>query len=237
MSENVERTQTYASPAIIARRRRILEETRKVIAEKGVANLSMNEIGVRAGVVKRTLYNAFQTRERMIAAAIQEYFDEYISKIPYTSTPGSLMHNVERMVSVVQRNRKIRNYIRAIMSLYFSQEADGDIWEAMHEMATKSNLKWFLLLSSKRQLQPWVNPSQLADDVVRLEYSTINAWAQGRLSDEEIIPRLLQSYLTLVAGATRGVARREIEELLQEIKEEGIARLLKSKSKPATENA
>ena len=69
--ESGDRPQTYSSPAIMERRRRILEETRKIIAEKGIAALSMNEIGQRAGVAKRTLYNAFQTRERMIASAIK----------------------------------------------------------------------------------------------------------------------------------------------------------------------
>lgn len=235
MGEVFDRAQTYSSPAIIERRKRILDETRKVIAEKGVANLSMNEIGLRAGVVKRTLYNAFQTRERMIAAAIQEYFDEYISRIPYNNPSGTLMHNVERMVFVVKRNRKIRNYISAILSLYFSQEVNGDIWNAMHGMATRSNLKWFNVLSSKRQLQPWMNAEKLADDVVRLEYSTINGWAQGLISDDEIIPRLLQSYLTLVAGATRGAARREIEGLLQKIKVEGIEWLMVSNNKAKIE--
>ena len=72
LKENGDRPQTYSSPAIIERRRRILEETRKVIAEQGIAALSMNEIGQRAGVAKRTLYNAFQTRERIHEARMQE---------------------------------------------------------------------------------------------------------------------------------------------------------------------
>lgn len=231
LNEASERPQTYSSPAIRARRSRILEETRKVIAEQGIAALSMNEIGKRAGVAKRTLYNAFQTRERMIAIAIQEYFDEFVTRIPYSSTPGTLMHNVERMVSVIQRNRQIRNYIRAIMALYFSPEADSDIWMAMHEMATRSNLEWMRTLQAKRQLQPWIDTKQLADDAVRFEYATINEWAQGRLSDDDIIPHLLRGYLTFVAGATRGAARTEIEGLLREIDTKGVQRLTEAKPK------
>lgn len=226
-----ERAQTYSSPAIRARRSRILEETRKAIAEEGIAALSMNEVGKRAGVAKRTLYNAFQTRERMIAIAIQEYFDEFVKRISYTNPVGTLMHNVERMVTVVNRNRQIRNYIRAIMALYFSPEADTDIWQAMHSMATRSNLEWTRMLQLKRQLQPWADAERLADDVVRLEYATINAWAQGRIGDDEIVPHLLQSYLTFVAGATRGAARREIEDLLREVMEHGAKRLIASKFK------
>jgi AcrR family transcriptional regulator len=220
-----ERPQTYSSPAIVARRQRILEETRKVIAEQGISALSMNEIGQRAGVAKRTLYNAFQTRERMIAAAIQEYFEEYVARISFTSPPGTMMNNLERMIFVVQRNRQMRNYIRAIMALYFSPEVDSDIWLTMHAMATRPNMEWLRTLHGKKQLQPWVNLEKLVNDAVRFEYATVNDWALGRIADDDVVVRLISSYLSFLVGATRGAARKEIEDLLRRIDADGIAAL------------
>lgn len=220
-----ERPQTYSSPAIIERRKRILDETRKVIAEQGITALSMNEIGQRAGVAKRTLYNAFQTRERMIASAIQEYFDDYVSRIAFTSPPGTMQHNLERMISVVQRNRKIRNYIKAIMALYFSSDVDDDIWTAMHSPAIHHNRQWIEVLDAKKQLQPWVQVDRLVDDLVRFEYATINDWAQGRIPDDEVIVRLVSSYLTCLVGALKGAARKEVETLIKDIAERGLEAL------------
>jgi len=222
LKENGDRPQTYSSPAIIERRRRILEETRKVIAEQGIAALSMNEIGQRAGVAKRTLYNAFQTRERMIATAIQEYFDEYVSRIVYSSPPGTMQHNLERMISVVQRNRKIRNYIKAIMALYFSSDVDRDIWTAMHSPAIHHNKQWIEALDATKQLQPWVQVDKLVDDLVRFEYATINDWAQGRIPDDEVIVRLVSSYLSCLLGSLKGAARKEVEALIKDIAERGM---------------
>lgn len=224
-NESNERPQTYASPAIIERRRRILEETRQVIAENGITALNMNDIGRRAGVAKRTLYNAFQTRERMIAAAIQEYFEEYVSRITFTQPSGTLQHNLERMISVVQRNRRIPNYIRAIMALYFSPEVDEDIWLAMHSIATRQNRAWIENLAAGKQLQAWVEVDTLVDDLVRLEYAMINDWARGRIPDDAIIVRLITSYLTLILGAVRGAARKEVEAMLKDIAERGVEAL------------
>jgi len=218
-------SQTYSSPAILERRRRILHETRNVIAEQGIAALSMNEIGQRAKVAKRTLYNAFQTRERMIGTAIQEYFDEYVSRISFAHPPGTMMHNLERMISVVQRNRKIPNYIRAIMALYFSSEVDPDIWMALHTPATKHNKEWIEELDARKQLQPWIKVDTLVDDLVRFEYATINEWAQERIADDEIIVRLISSYLTFILGAIRGSARKEVEALLKDLAARGIEAL------------
>ncbi|WP_202842544.1 TetR/AcrR family transcriptional regulator [Luteimonas saliphila] len=212
----------YSSPAIHARRRRILDETRKLIAERGLSGFSMDEICRRADVAKRTLYNAFQTKERMIAIAIHEYFDRYVSKIPYSAPSGSLQGTTERLVFVLQRNRQIRNYITAIMSVYFSPDADPAIWETMHSMAVKSNQEWIQSLKGKRQLQPWIDPDQLADDVVRIEYAIIFDWCRGHISDDEIVLHLLTGHLTCMAGATRGAARRQIEEKLLEFHTSGI---------------
>jgi len=213
---------TYASPAIHDRRRRILEETRKMIAERGLAGFSMDEIGKRAGVAKRTLYNAYQTKERMIAIAIHEYFERYLTHIPYTGPVGSLQRNVERMVFVVNRNRQLRNYISALMSIYFSVEADSDIWTTMHSMAVESNLQWINSMKAKRQLQPWVDPQQLADDVVRLEYSIINDWSRGNIDDDDVVLHVVSACLTLACGAARGAARKQIEDMLQELHTTGI---------------
>lgn len=233
LKEAAERSQIYASPAILARRKRILRETRLLIAEKGIAELNMNEVGQRAGVAKRTLYNAFETRERMIATAIHDYFNAYLERITFNSPPGTMHHNLERMISVIQRNRQIRNYIKAIMAIYFSPESDHDIWLAMHSMATRPNLEWLDTLRRKRQLRPWINVESLADDAVRLEYATINDWALGRIPDDEIAVRLITTYLTFILGATRGTAHKEIETMLGEIDRRGIDALAVTPPGPA----
>lgn len=220
-----DRPQTYSSPAIIERRKRILEETRQVIAEQGVAALSMNEIGQRAGVAKRTLYNAFQTRERMVASAIQEYFDEYVGEIAYSSAPGTMLHNLERMISVVQCSSKVRNYIKAIMALYFSSDVDHDIWTAMHSPAIHHHRQWIEVLEAKKQLQPWVVVDKLVDDLVRFGYATINDWAQGRIPDDEVVGRLASSYLSCLLGSLKGNARKEVEALIKDIAERGTEAL------------
>lgn len=233
MSDKGDKSLTYSSPAILDRRRRILEETRSLIAEQGIGDFSMHELCKRAGVAKRTLYNAFQTRERLIGVAIQEYFTDYLTRINYRSPAGTLQRNVERIVAVIRRNRKIRNYIRAIMAIYFSAEVNPDLWQTMHRMGTGPNLELIGRLQARRQLQPWVDPQQLADDIVRYEYATINEWARGQIDDEEIIPRLVLSYLTFMAGATRGSARTEVMAMIAKLVDEGIDSLIEPAPAPA----
>ena len=110
----------YASPSILARRNRILTETRKMIAEVGLARLAMDDVARRANVAKRTLYNAFQSKEHLVATAISRYFEAYESKIKYTNDDATTLDwMVERLIIVARRNLTIRNYTRALMDSAF----------------------------------------------------------------------------------------------------------------------
>jgi AcrR family transcriptional regulator len=205
----------YLSPAIIARRKRILEETRKMIAERGLAGFNMDDLCKRAGVAKRTLYNAYHTKERMIALAIEEYFENYTVDIPFTAQAGSIQRNIDRIIFIYQRNRNPRNYARALASIYFSHDVDKDLLVTMHQMLVDANLEWILAYKAKRQLQSWIDADAFANDMVRMEYALLNDWCRGVIADDDIVNHHVRACLTFAAGATRGEARKEIESLLQ----------------------
>jgi len=215
--KTAQRPANYFSPAIRERRQRILDEARVMISEHGIANFNMDELCVRADVAKRTLYNAFQSKELIIATSIQQYFDTFVEKIPYSTPAGSLQRIIERLAFIVRRNLEIRNYIRVLMAIYFSPDVSHDIWQSVHMLGIEFNKEWIGKLASKRQLQPWIDPEQLAHDIIRFEYVLINDWCQGRIDDEHFLPHILQCYLTFVAGATKGKARQELETMLTEL--------------------
>lgn len=209
------RSGSYASPSILARRHRILREARKMIAKGGIATLSMDEVSRRAGVAKRTLYNAFQSKERLIAAAIQQYFDEYASRITYSTEEATLERVLERLVVVARRNLAIRNYTRALMGVYFSHEVDPDIRDAIHRIAADAQDPLLHALARKRQLQSWVDIETLSNHLVRLRYAIAHAWAEGLISDEDFLVELTRAFFTYLAGACTGAARKQIDTMVK----------------------
>jgi AcrR family transcriptional regulator len=194
-----------------------------MIVERGVTGFNMDELCKRAGVAKRTLYNAYQTKERMIALAIKEHFEKYVANIPFTTPENTVQRHVERMLFVLQRNRDPRNYLKALVGIYFSQDTDKDIWTSMHASSVNQMLEWILPLKAKRQLQPWVDPEALASDIVRAEYAIANDWCRGAISDNDIALEHMRIVLLLAVGATRGAARKEIEDMLLDYEENGLS--------------
>lgn len=223
MAARPKETESYSSPAMLARRQRILEETRKLIAEEGFAGFSLLELCRRADVAKQTLYYAFQSKEGLIAAAIMDYFEETERRIPYHGAPGSLERLVERMVAIGQRNLHIPNYVAAIISFYYSQNASPELWRALHEITTLPQRPYVESLRKARQLQPWIDPEQLIDALDNQRLGISHEWLQGRIADENMIDRMVISVLTYLLGAARGGAKAQIEDALRRITDAGAA--------------
>ena len=82
-------------------------------------------------------------------------------------------------------------------------------------LGVRFNMEWIKKLTSKRQLQPWIDPEQMAHDIIRIEYGVISDWCQGRIDDDDFLPHILLCYLNYVVGATKGRARKEVEDMLK----------------------
>jgi len=209
--------QGYASSSIIERRRRILATARKMIAAEGMAAVNMDEISRRAHVAKRTLYNAFQSKERLIATAIQQYFEDYEVELVYTAPPATPRRMAEHLTLIAARNLTIRNYTRALLNVYYSADIEDDVRKTINEIVAHSHRPWIERLDAERQLQPWIQRDTLVDDLVRYRYGVANDWVHGRIQDERLAPTLIGGVMTMVIGATKPRARREAEDVLKEL--------------------
>lgn len=211
------RRPTYSSPLIKARRHRILVEVQRLIGEVGVANLSMDEVATCADVAKRTLYNAFQSREGMVAAAIHQYFEDFSSNAVYSTPPETLDRMIERLLKSGQNSLKARNYTRALMAVYHGQDVNPAIRNAIYEISIETHDAWIRKAATNRQLQPWADPDELSRALVTLRFGLVNTWTLGLIEDQPFLTSLVSGSLTLLAGAARGATRKDIEQRLTEL--------------------
>ena len=209
----------YFSPMILARRRRLLKEARHMIAEDGLDGFSIRTLCRRAGVAQRTLYNAFQNKDRLIALAIREAFDEYQAYVQAASDPDSLAGVLTRTLAINRRNFRVRNYTRAVCALYFSPTTSPDVWRTLQDMSLTANRAW--LERRRGDLQPWIDLGHFADSLASVQYATINDWCLGRLSDAAYLPRLAENMLLLLVGALRGAIAEEARDYLETIRRTG----------------
>jgi AcrR family transcriptional regulator len=210
----------YSSGAITERRRRILREAQRLIAERGIDGFNIRELCRRADVAQRTLYNAFENKDRIVALAIWGTYTEVNQRMRYRTAPETLEGILDRLISVNSRNLRARNYTKAVTSLYFSPTTSADVLHTLREMASLDLRLWLTRVEAEGDLAPWVRRGELEINFVNLEYATINDWACGRIEDEDYVQRLVEAVLLLTVGATVGSTREEAAKALQTIRRE-----------------
>jgi AcrR family transcriptional regulator len=228
---------SYSSPAIVARRARILELTRELIAEQGLAAFSISELGQRANVAKQTIYNIFQTKERMIATAINEYFEQREDQIHYHSPQGTMERMIERTIIAGRRGESLPHYMGALMAIYFLPDPDADIWAAIQRSTTHAHKPWIEALAADGLLQSWISPDELTADMAVLRNGLTFEWCRGRIGIEEALRRKVVGLLNMMAGATREPVRAEIEARLGEVLDRGLPNYMPPADPPATRGA
>lgn len=211
----------YSSPLILDRRRRLLREARHMIAEGGIENFSVRRLCQRAGVAQRTLYNAFHNKDRVIALAIREAFDEFNQHVRYRTDESTLAGLLDRTISINRRNFRVKNYTKAVVSIYFGPATPEDVWQTLRDMSVTAIHARLLAMTQRGELRPWVDPTHFATTMANVQYSVINDWCFDRLTDDEYLPRLAESMLLLLIGALRGPVRAEAERYLIDLRATG----------------
>ena len=221
LTPNPDREPIYSSASIQERRQRILHEARRMIAEAGISGFSVRTLCRNADVAQRTLYNAFQNKDRLIAIAIREAYEQVNRHMRYRTSADTLDGIIDRLISVNTRNLKARNYTKAVVSLYFSPSIGADVWDALRQMVFLNLRRWLDRLERDGELEDWVPIDQVASDFANIEYAIINDWAVGRLTDDQYLPRLVMGVLAHAAGVTKGPAREEAVSMLRAIRDTG----------------
>jgi len=194
------------SEAMFDRRRRILREARAIISQEGPEQLNMRNLGERAGVSTKTIYNAFGSKETVIALAIYTYFQSFVDHLTFETNSRDLDGAMERQATSTLRDVDVPHFMKAVIGLYFSRTVHPAIRAVLIDLATRSWSDWLQKVEDERQIRQGVVLRELHVDLSSLQYACILDWCNGSLSDEVFLRRSISGILTHLMGATTGQA-------------------------------
>lgn len=201
----------YSSPRIFERRRRILWTARDLVAKHGYEGFSVRELCKHAGVAPHTVYKAFESKERVVALSIREYFLSFIQKREFVFDKTSLQGVIERLIVSDLHMHDARTFVSAIVAIYFSQTADEDLQIASRMNIIVTLQPWAEALRERGHLRVGVTVDDFVRDIVGLLFDASLNWCRGKISDENFGREKLRMTLTYASGATRGAGRKEID--------------------------
>jgi AcrR family transcriptional regulator len=215
------RALTYASPLILSRRERMVSETWKLIAERGVEGLTVRELCERCSVSQGTFYNAFATKENVIAIAVSEFAATVVGS-HHVHNIDTLEGRLERMVRVQTNILGNKRYIAAVMRVFWSDSPSAKTTKAtIVDVSMLSIVPLVRALHKRHGLLPHVSPDRLAESLMVAHYGLLSYWTSGAFADDELVERVVDDDLLLLAGTTRGVAAREVRDWREEIASDG----------------
>jgi AcrR family transcriptional regulator len=212
------RTLVYRSDNIVERRKRILRVARKMIAESGLSGFSVRELAQRAGIAQKTLYNAFGSKENVIALAIRQYMDDFNTRMTTSFETGTLEERLEKLIKVHSRNVQIRPYTTAIMGVYNSFTADPAIRQVIRHVSEEGLRPFANWLVTTRQLAPGVT----LDGFIKLQttnvYATLTDWCLGEIPDEKLVDHITENFLCGVVSSAKGKIQAEAQRWLEDLR-------------------
>lgn len=212
------RSLIYKSDNIYERRRRILREARKMIAEGGLEGFSVRELCSRADIAQKTLYNAFGSKENVIALAIRQYMTDFNERAKLRFDAATLDGRLERLIKVHSRNLQIRPYTTAIMAVYNSPTAAGEIRKAIRAVSEAGARPLAQHLEETKSLLPGVTAESFVYLQTSTVYSVLMDWCVGDLPDGELVDRVCEVFLMLVVGTTKGPNNALARSWLQDLR-------------------
>lgn len=217
-----------SSPAMFERRRRILNEARRLIGQGHPEGFNIRELCVKARVAPNTLYNAFGSKENVIALAVLQYFEEFHQTIGFEHEPETFDGMVEREMATSVRNLSIPHYVRAVTALYFSASSHSALRQALVSIGGRPYLPWLAALRISRKLETGVDLNRVAANLSAMLYAQVHEWRIGELDDDALIATRMDAVLCYLAGIVKGSARGAVRSLYADLRgdQERVSALL-----------
>ena len=197
------------------RRARILAAARQIIAEEGVEGLAMRKLAERAGVVVRTLYNLYGSREAILQALIDHSMD-VLNQALEEAAPLDDPIGRCRAVVTVSVAQIISNEALSRATILARYQGLGEGGDAVSLNARAPGLQSVALRAGIGQglFRADLDPDAIASQMYHGYHLAHVQWAYGIIDAEEFEARALYGvYLPLLGVATEPTRQRLLPEV------------------------
>jgi AcrR family transcriptional regulator len=192
----------------------ILAAAREELTEKGYDGVTMEALAERAGVVKKTLYNLYGSKDDLLMAAIAEIIDGYRGQAA----------TAERGIPAIIASRRAASrqivvtpeYAEAMTKALAQADPAHRLVRVLLGDSVASHITHLEVARANGELEPGVDVPELAEQLTSQGWGLILLWMKGLVPLAEFESRSLRGMIMVLLAVTRGVRRRELQDLLNQ---------------------
>jgi AcrR family transcriptional regulator len=191
----------------------ILEAAREALTEKGYDGVTMNALADKAGVVKKTLYNLYGSKDDLLLAAISEVIDSYRGEA--VSAERGIPSIIASRVAAVRQIVATPEYAEAMTKALVQADAGHALVKVLLQDAVAGHITHLETARANGELEALVDIPELAEQLVSQGWGLILLWMKGLVSLDEFEAKSLCGLLLLLLAVTLGPRHRALNELLK----------------------
>ena len=181
------------------RRGQILEAARSIIIESGVAALSVRALADKSGLVVKTLYNLFGSKENILVALIEQGTAEVDAAIASAAqSTDNFAQSMVDLENIVVRNAPVLKPAM-LASLHFAGARDSDAM-AMHNRRIEAVSGAITLAIENKLIAANFPADKVAWVLYRSYVEAVSDWAYGIHNDAEFKVHARVKLLSVLHG-------------------------------------
>ncbi|MEM7465477.1 MAG: TetR/AcrR family transcriptional regulator [Pseudomonadota bacterium] len=215
MPKSIARGQQTRAANMHARRERIYDAARRIIAVRGFDALNLRELAMAAGVTVPTIYNLIGNKSALVAQLFDETIAPFENLQYITSDNDPVASPAEFLDRVVDVMRDNENYYRAEFLARESLTNKGDaVALAIQERIVQIAVEACEQAKTAGLTTGDIAPKQLGTMIADHFLLAYRDWAHGKTSLEVFRDRVIAgAYICLAADATKTYRQRIVEML------------------------
>jgi AcrR family transcriptional regulator len=204
------------------RKQNILSAAREALAEKGYDGVTMNALAEKAGVVKKTLYNLYGSKDELLLAAISEVIEGYRGEA--ARAEAGIPAILSNRVAANQRIVETPAYAEAMTKALVQAPPDHPLVRVLLWDSDAMLTGHLETAAIRGELVPGVDIPALADQLAAQGWGTIVLWMKGLIPLADFEARSVNGLLVLLLGVTRGARREALAEMMNRMNQAGTQR-------------
>ena len=195
----------------------MLEVAQQLIAEGGHDGFTIRDLSRRANVSVTTIYAAFGDKLGVIAAALEDYYDDLdIAHTPRTTSLTALLSSKDHVRDAILSNKP---YARRYAELYYSHSTDARIYKAIRAISITAggHLPWLQKAMRDGDLVPGLTLDYVNDLLANTRLTMLHDWANGRIADDQLGLAIKKTFLLMARAVTCGGTQARVDQELRRL--------------------
>jgi AcrR family transcriptional regulator len=195
---------SYSSPRQRARQERILQAARELIAAKGYDGLTMRDLARVAGVSDKTLYNLFESKDRLVMMAVVELLEDITRGAETQSGKPGLEAVLLYSDSMTRQILETPAYAEAMARGLFRAEAGNPLVDVLLGGTERFLCRELDAALQREQLPADIDIPVTARMLAGQMWGILLLWNKGLVALEEYPAMASRSLCLSLAGVARG---------------------------------